>query len=321
MADVRLLTQELPSLVDAVPVTERSARLKYQRTEHNTTVRGTTAGYFLARNYALAEGRALDEADEVAGARVVVVGAYVADKLGASGSLVGERIWVAGAPFEVVGELARKGVSADGSNQDDFVVVPLRTMQRRIANTDALNSVLLRLPPSEPAEEVGRRVGAILRSAHAIALGQKDDFELVSAIKADEVARVTANFLNGLARIFAAITLSVGGVGVFAVTFMNVKDRVGEIGLRMAIGARRRDIARMFMFEACLLAAAGGVAGLALGALAVAVLRRLTDWQMAFDWLGAATPLAVSVLIGLVFGVWPAMRAAGMTVTDALRSG
>jgi putative ABC transport system permease protein len=158
----------------------------------------------------------------------------------------------------------------------------------------------------------------LLRATHRLDDDERDDFDILSMIRADVIRRMSSQWLQGLARILAAITLSIGGAGIFAVSYLNVKDRTGEIGLRMAIGASRGSIATLFLAEACVMSALGGVAGIVLGAGAGAILQRLTSWQMPLDTRGLAIPLIVSVLIGVTFGTGPAVRASRLKPAMAL---
>ena len=139
-------------------------------------------------------------------------------------------------------------------------------------------------------------------------------------MKPDKVREMNSSFLGGLSQLFALITLVIGGAGVLAVTYLNVKDRTSEIGLRMAIGARQKDIAGLFIAEACLLSASGGIAGIVIGWIAIAVLTKSTQWQMAVEWRGIFVPFLVSVVLGLVFGVIPAIKASRVMPVEALRS-
>jgi putative ABC transport system permease protein len=166
---------------------------------------------------------------------------------------------------------------------------------------------------------VQRATRAVLREEHGLAAGVRDDFEILSLLRVSEMKRVSGGILVSLAQTFALVTLVVGGAGVLAVTWLNARDRAGEIGLRMAVGARRRDIASLFIAEASALSIAGGLAGLATGAVAVIVLRNTIGWQMAIDLRSIALPLLVSALLGIASGVVPAFRAASVQPVDALR--
>ena len=316
--DVAHLHQRVPGIRAIVPILENSASARLDRREMTTTVRGVTAGFPSLRNFKLDEGRLLEDADGWDQRRVAVVGSFVAGKLNDGFSLVGETVWIDGAPFEVVGQLQEKGVS-DGQNEDDQILVPLETAERRLFNVDYLSRLLVQTEDQAAMERVQGEAREVLRETHALDPAAKDDFEVLTLVRVDQIKQMNTAFLQGMARIFAAITLAIGGAGVLAVTYLNVKDRTSEIGLRMAIGARQRDIASLFLAEACFLSALGGMAGILVGWAGIGTLSRLTEWQMAIDLRGVVVPFVVSVLLGLMFGVAPALKASRVMPVAALR--
>lgn len=317
-SDVTALEEEIPAIRTVVPVLEGGQPAKYENKNMVTTVRGVTPDFLRVRNFRIEEGRALDERDGLARSRVAVVGAFVAKRLNNGFSLVGQTIWVEGAPYQVVGQLKEKGITSE-QNEDDQIVIPLETAERRLFNVDYLSVLLVQVAERDQLIPAQQQVREALRQTHHLGDGVKDDFEILSLVQARAASRITSSFVSGLSWIFALITVSLGGAGVLAVSYLNVKDRTSEIGLRMAIGARRRDITRLFLVEACLLSVLGGIAGLLIGLLGIAVLRPATGWQMAIDLRGVIAPFLVSVLIGLASGVAPAMMASRLMPVAALR--
>lgn len=316
--DVVALREQVEGIRTIVPMLETGRLAKFDRQELSTTVRGVTPEFLELRNFKLDEGRFLDERDGLARSRVAVVGAFIAMRLNDGFSLVGETIWIAGIPFEVVGQLAEKGISS-GQNEDDQILIPLETAERRLLNVDYLSVLLVQVKDQGQISSVQREAREVLRRNHGLDEDLKDDFEILTLVRASEVRRINSEFMGGLSQIFAAVTLAIGGAGVLAVTYLNVKDRTSEIGLRMAIGARRKDIASLFVAEACFLSLLGGVVGILIGWAGIAALKPLTGWQMALDFNGVTIPLVVSVLLGLLFSVAPAIKASKMTPVDALR--
>lgn len=317
-SDMGLMSARIRGIQAIVPVLEGSRQAKLDRQKLVTTVRGVPPEFLALRNFQVEDGRALDAKDGLDRSRVAVVGSFVAKKLNGGFSLVGETVWVSGIPFEIVGQLAEKGVSGE-QNEDDQILIPLETAERRVFNVDSLSQLLVQVDDPERMAAVQREAGELLRESHHLGEGVKDDFEILALVRASAIRKMNSAFLNGLSRIFAAVTLAIGGAGVLAVTYLNIKDRTPEIGLRMAIGARRKDIAGLFVAEACLLSVAGGLAGLVIGWASIAVLRQATGWQMAVDLRGVAVPLLVSMLLGLVFGVAPALKASKLLPVEALR--
>lgn len=302
-----------------VPIVEIPATAAFERLAIPTTVRGVTADYLELRNFHVAEGRSIDQRDDSGRRRVALIGSYIAKKLNGGFSMVGETIWIGRVPFEVVGQLREKGTSVEGLNEDDQILIPIATAMRRLANTDSFSGLLVQVPGDDDLLPAQVKIREILRASHRLDDDVKDDFRVLSLIRANEMRVRNSEFLQGLAAIFSAVTLVIGGAGVLSVTFLNVKDRIGEIGLRVAIGARPRDITRLFVGEACVLSTVGGVAGLAIGGLGIALLVRLVGWTMAVDARGVLVPFVVSVAIGIVFSVLPALRASAVMPVEALR--
>lgn len=316
--DDEIIVDRVAGITQTALIVESNLKAKFGDKDVLTNVRGVSPDYAELRNFHVKQGRMFDEADGRNLARVAVVGSFVADKIG-GGSLVGETIWIAKVPYEVIGQFAEKGVSSDGTNEDDQILVPVGTALKRMFNVDYVTSILVQAGSQELIPSIQRQVKDILRETHRIGAGGKDDFEVLSLIKANEVKAMSTKFLKGISTLFAAITLSTGGAGVFAVTLLNVRDRTWEIGLRMAIGARRQDIAVQFIAEACLLSLTGGVVGVALGIAGVLILRNATEWEMVIGMQGVLLPFLISGLMGLTFGVIPAVKASRAEPADALR--
>jgi len=318
--DVEVLREQVQGITVIVPILEGGRLTRLDRNELVTSVRGVPPEFLVVRNFQLAEGRLLDENDSLARSRVAIVGPFVAKRLNDGFSMVGESILIAGVPFEVVGQLKEKGGSStDGQNEDDQILVPLETARRRLFNVESLSRLLVQVGEADQMKTVQAQAREVLRRTHNLDDDVKDDFEILSMIRANQIRKMSSAFLEGLSKVFAAITLAIGGAGVLAVTYLNAKDRTSEIGLRIAVGARRKDIAGLFVAEACLLSVLGGLGGLVLGTASVLVLGEMTSWQMAIDLRGLTIPLVVSVLLGLAFSVIPAIQASKVMPVEALR--
>lgn len=317
--DVVALREQTRRLRTIVPVREASLLTRFGRQSVTTSILGTTPDYLAVRNFRLDDGRSLDERDGAARSRVAVVGSYIAEKLNGGFSMVGETIQVGYVPFEVVGQLKKKGASSEGLNEDDAVFIPIETAMRRLLNTDSFSRLVVQISDKSEMEAAQSATRELLRASHGLGEGVKDDFKILALVRADEIRRRSSAFLEGLSKIFAAMTLTIGGAGVLAVTFLNVKERIPEIGLRMAVGARPRDVMQLFVVEACFVTTLGGVAGLVIGWFGILTLERFLDWAMAIDARGVFIPLAVSVLLGLVFSVAPALKASTVMPVEALR--
>ena len=319
-SDVEVLVEQISGIRAIVPIAEGALQAQFERRAHSTTVRGVTDEFLELRRFRVADGRAFDMSDDLERSRVAVVGPHVANQLNEGLSMVGETIWIDGIPFEVIGQLAEKGFY-DGQNEDDQILMPLGTALRRLFNVDYLSQVLVQIEQAEHMAAIQQETKEVLRETHDLDQNVEDDFEILSLIRVNRIREMNSTFLGGLAQLFAVVTLTIGGAGVLAVTFLNVKDRTSEIGLRMAVGARRKDVANLFVVEACLLSLMGGFVGLVIGWASIAVLEQVTTWKMAIDVRGVTIPLLVSLLLGLVFGVVPAIKASKVMPVEALRYG
>jgi putative ABC transport system permease protein len=317
--DVVALRADLGGERRVVPIAERPFRVKLGNREAATSVRGVTPEYFEVRGFAAVRGRLIDELDDSGLARVAVVGSLVAAKLG--GRALGESVSIGGVPFTVVGELEGRGVAADGSNQDDQILVPLRTAQRRLFNARFLSAALVEITRRDDDARLRAEARALLRRTHELDIAARDDFDILSPLTVDANRRGQAAFLQRLLRPLAFVTVAIGGVAVLVVTYLNVLDRIPEIGLRMAIGARRKDIAWLFILEAAGSSALGGALGAALAWLGVAAARAALGWPMAVDAEVLALPLAIAVVLGVGCSVGPAIRAAHLMPLEALNRG
>jgi putative ABC transport system permease protein len=317
--DVAVMLAQVHGIRAIAPVLEGSFPVKLDRAKFTTTVRGVTPEFLAVRNFRVEEGRRLDEQDDRARERVALVGPFIARQLNDGFSMVGEKIWIGVVPFEVVGQLAAKGINSEGQNEDDQILIPMQTARHRLFNVDYLSRLLVQADDEKRMGAAQGEIREVLRGSHDLDADVKDDFEILDTIRANEIRRMNSAFLQGMSQLFALITLGIGGVGVLAVTYLNIKDRTPEIGLRIAIGARRKDIAAQFVVEACLLSLLGGLAGLLAGLVGVLVLRQATGWQMAVDLRGMTMPLLVSLALGLAFGVGPAIQASKVMPVEALR--
>jgi ABC-type antimicrobial peptide transport system permease subunit len=320
--DAALIEARVSAVAHAVPVRERSVLVKLGSKRISTTVRGVTPEFLQLRNFEVEAGRAFDDADRRESRRVALVGPFVKERLleGASdrASILGAILRVGGVPFEVIGELRAKGTGTDGSDQDDQILVPFETAMHRLDNVESVSQVLVQARDAARVEEAIDSVRSLLRNAHYIEPAAREDFDILTLIQQDNVQRLSGRWMQGLARVLAIVTVVLGGAGVFAVSYLNVKERTGEIGLRMAIGATRGSVAGLFVAEACVLSAIGGVAGVGIGALVASLLRAVTSWAIAIDPSSIGIPLAVSAAIGVMCSLAPAWSASRVMPARAL---
>jgi putative ABC transport system permease protein len=312
---------ELGLVSEAAPGVEETMRVKAGRRALLTTVVGTSPSFLRVRGFRTESGRFLDPDDEASADRVAVLGARVARALFPDADPTGQEIRVRGVPFEVVGVLAARGTMAEGSDEDNQVLVPVRTALRRVLNGRWLTSVLVQVISPTKRDEAAGEIRELLRDRHRReARGQPDDFAVQDRAKLLALQKQTADSLALLTTGLAALALGVGGVGILALMLLSVKERTAEIGLRMAVGARPRDVLVQFLVEATLLALGGWLGGVALGATAGLVVALGTEWKVAFPAEAALASLAMAVVTGLGFGSFPARQAARLSPIQALRT-
>lgn len=309
---------ELDFVRAAVPAVEGTMRVKAGNGAMVTTLFGTTSAFPGVRRFEVRQGRFFDAADDRAARRVAVLGARVADELFPAGDPVGRSIRIRGVPFEVAGVLEAKGAQADGSDEDNQVVIPLRTALRRVFNATCLSAVFVSVRDPGKMEEAAAGIGALLRERHRIKDGKPDDFAVQNRTRLLSAQRETAASLTLLTSGLGALALLVGGTGILALLLLSVKERTGEIGLRMAVGARPRDILLQFLAEATVLALGGWMAGVAAGAIGAGALAWATDWKVGLPLEALLASLGMASSTGLGFGAFPARKASLLPPIQAL---
>ncbi len=317
--DAQAVQQECPSVALAAAAIDRKMATRWEAEMANTSVLGIDPEGLRIRNMAIASGRLFDQ-DECRGRRrVAIVGPTVVENLFLGSDPVGLTFRIGRVPFEVIGVTEPKGVDANGVDQDDLVIVPLETAMRRLMNVDHIQAVYVQARSSDVLEKAETEIRELLRRRHR--LGDKpDDFTLQNQATLLATERETAQSMTLLIGSVSAISLLVGGVGILAVMLISVRERTGEIGLRRALGARRADIRNQFLLESGLLSGTGGLLGVAIGLGSAWAVAASGYWEVVLSWPAAAVGFLFSVSLGVVFGLYPALRAAGLEPIEALRS-
>ncbi|HEX6101143.1 MAG TPA: ABC transporter permease [Thermoanaerobaculia bacterium] len=298
----------LPSVASAAPGVERPLRVKAGPYASVTKVLGTTPPFLRIRNFRVQRGRFFDARDDLQ--RVAVLGARTAEALFPEQDAVGREVRIRGVPFEVIGVLEAKGITPDGGDEDNQIVIPFRTAMRRAFNTTWLTTVFV---TARDVETARGEIERLLRARH-----RREDFGVQNTTRLLSMQKQTAGFLTLLATGLGAIALIVGGVGILALMLMSVRERTGEIGLRMAVGATPNDILAQFLFEATLLALGGWMAGLVIGSIGAAAVALGTEWTLAVPVDALAASAVMVVIAGLGFGAFPARKASLLPPIEAL---
>jgi putative ABC transport system permease protein len=307
----------LDGVANAIPGVEAPVRVKAGAAAMTTKVLGTGPEFPGVRRFTLQRGRFFDADDDGAARRVAVLGARVADAL-FDEDPVGQPIRIRGIPFDVIGVLAAKGVVA-GGDEDNQVVVPIRTALRRVFNRVSLTSIFVTVADAGRMGDAEREIAAALRERHRIGPGEQPDFDVQNAASFLALQQETGTTLGWLTTGVGAIAVVVGGTGILALMLLSVRERTGEIGLRMAVGAQPRDILLQFVVEATLLAFAGWGGGLIVGVSGAAIVAMMTTWQVGIPWKALFVSLGMATTIGVGFGAFPARRASRIPPMQALR--
>ena len=320
--DALVIERELTSSVLAVaPVNKTGAQIIYGDQNWFTQVQGTTAAYLQVRNRPLAEGHAFGREEDASAAKVCILGETVVKKLFIPGApVLGEQIRVKHVPCKVIGILTSKG-HAFGTDEDDTVLMPWSTVVRRLigSQSDAVGKLMISARSSQHVADAEREVTALLRQRHHLSDQAEPDFQIKNHVEMQDAAEKNADTLATLLEAVAAISLIVGGIGIANVMLVSVTERTREIGIRMAVGGRSRDILFQFLTEAVVLASAGGVIGLALGIGAARWMAVKSNWPTLLSPAVMLGTMLAAGLAGVIAGFYPALRASRLDPIEALR--
>jgi putative ABC transport system permease protein len=307
----------LNGIAAVAPQISTSGLVIYGANNETTTVVGTTADYATIRNETLAQGAFLNPASVDYDLRVAVLGATTATNLGMTAADLGSDITIDGLPFRVVGILQAKGGTGP-LDQDDQVYVPLSVAQRLFVGGDSVRTIYVSVAQRSQIDQAKAEITALLRQRHGTTAGT-DDFSISDQSQLLDTFGSVTTILSLLLAGIASISLIVGGIGIMNIMLVSVRERTREIGIRKAVGARQRDILAQFLIEALSLSLLGGAIGIVLGLGVSAVIGAFAGWGFQFSPLTVVAAVVFSLLVGVVFGVWPARQAARLDPVSALR--
>ncbi|MCC7541671.1 MAG: ABC transporter permease [Deltaproteobacteria bacterium] len=309
--------KQIPGIAAVAAESEGGAQIRYRENNTSSSVTGVTPSYFAIRSLTISSGLGFTDEDGRERRRVAILGANVAETLFAGRSPLGERIQIRGIVFRVVGVLDAKG--AGMSSPDDLVLVPLGTHQGVLFGGDYLSSISVQMQDESQAATVQSRIGQLLRLRHRLRDDAEDDFEVRSQTEMLETMSTITGTFTALLGSVAAVSLLVGGIGIMNIMLVSVRERTREIGVRMAVGARRIDVLLQFLVEAVVVSLFGGILGIAAGYGGAIAIAKVGGWQTIVPPYAVALSLGVSVGIGIVFGVGPARSASKLDPVEALR--
>jgi putative ABC transport system permease protein len=319
VADAEAIGRDVPSIAAVAPVSTRSMTAIFGNQNWSTRVSGTTNEYLKAGNWVIAAGREFSASELRAGTAVCVVGATVRTQLFAAQDPLGSTIRLEKLACQVIGLLETKGQTAFGMDQDDVVLIPLRTFQRRITGNEDVAMIQVSFQQGVSAEKVEREIGRLMRERRHLSATQEDDFSVRDLSEISKMLTGTTQMLTALLSAVAAVSLLVGGIGIMNIMLVSVTERTREIGIRLAIGALEREVLLQFLVEAMVLSSLGGLIGVIVALVASMQLSKVLMVPFVFTPGIIILACVFSAAVGVVFGYFPAQRAARLNPIDALR--
>jgi putative ABC transport system permease protein len=317
--DIEALREQLRNARAIAPVSRTSQTVIYGTESRTVSIMGTDNAYFTTQNHDVIEGREFLDSEVRGGQAACVIGATVREELFGSTNPVGRKIRVSNVSCEVIGLLEEKGESSFGNDQDDIVLMPLRTLQRRLAGTTDIDTIYVSANDKDLTSKVQTDVELLLRERRKITSGKEDDFSVADTQQIAATQTATTSMLTLLLAAVAGVSLLVGGIGIMNIMLVSVTERTREIGIRLAIGAEERQVLTQFLVEAVVLSVIGGIAGVVIGLTLAGAASVAMNIPFVLDVRIIVLAFGFSALVGIVFGYFPARQAAQMNPIEALR--
>lgn len=322
LADARALLEEASLVQVVAPAQDRTLRVKYGQISTMAKVMGTTPDFEEVRNFRTVAGRYFTDEENQNSARVAVLGSGVRDILFPREDPMGKTLRLGRVSFRIIGVLESKGATVDGlSGEDNQVVIPLQTALRRVFNLDHLKMIYVQVSDGDRLVEAENQISSILRTRHRLAeLEMQDDFAIQSQTLIRTARLEAVSSFRRMILGLGSVALLAGGVGILSVMLLSVRERRNEVGLRVAVGARSRDILTQFLLESLFLGVAGGVVGVVMGLGAIWAIATWTEFATRVNGTALVVGVGAALLIGVLFGSFPAQRAAALDPIEALRA-
>jgi len=319
LGDAQAIREQCQAVALVSPNTRTSKQVVAGNQNWGTSIQGGSPEYFAIRDWQLASGNLFSDQDERGATKVCVLGQTVVQNLFPGQNPVGQIIRIGKIPFQVVGTLVGKGQSSFGQDQDDIIVAPFSTVQRKIQGIDFVSMILVSATSKDAIPQAQDQITDLLRSRHKIQAWEEDDFTIRNQSDIASAATSTSGIMTMLLGSIASVSLIVGGIGIMNIMLVSVTERTREIGIRMSIGARRSDILQQFLIEAVTLSVLGGLVGVAIGLFSSSLISKLAGWPVFVSSSSVAISFLFSGLVGVFFGFYPARKAARLSPIDALR--
>ncbi|MHB9129548.1 MAG: ABC transporter permease [Armatimonadota bacterium] len=320
LEDAEAIPLKCPSIEKSAPEVQRNAQVKYQDKNTSTQILGTTPDYQSVRNYNVQEGKFFSDSDVKAMRKVAVIGPTTVTNLFPQGvSPVGKLVRIRGVPFTIVGVTTAKGAAGGFGDPDDVLIIPVTTAMRRLFGMQYVRNISVSAHSMDLMDLATEEITTLLRKRHHIAEGAEDDFIIRNQAEVMEMANQAAGIFALLLGGIASVSLLVGGIGIMNIMLVSVTERTREIGIRMALGARRQDIRSQFLIESLVLSLMGGAVGIMLGFIGSWILKATTGWNASVSITSIMLSFGFSAFVGIFFGLYPAQQAARLDPIDALR--
>lgn len=320
--DAAAVLENCPSVAEVAPIVSEVKQLVYASQNWSTSVIGMTPGYMTVRKWEIDSGRGVSAEDVKNSTKVVLLGATVAENLFGDVEPLGKTIRIGGMPFKVVGTLKSKGQSSMGQDQDDTVMIPLTTAQKKLFGTafpNTVRNINVQAVDADSLDSAEQEIKALLRERHKLGKNKEDDFGVRNFTQMMETAKQASNTMAILLGAIASVSLLVGGIGIMNIMLVSVTERTREIGIRMAIGAKALDIRFQFLFEAMLLSLSGGLIGVIIGISIAKFIGAISSLTVIISPISIVLSFGFSGIVGIVFGYYPAYKASLLNPIDALR--
>jgi putative ABC transport system permease protein len=320
--DAKAILNEVPSVKYVAPTLGGGAQVVFGNQNWSTIINGTTPEVLEIREWSLAEGRSFTQQDVDGATKVCLLGKTIVDNLFGGIDPIGQIIRIKMVPFTVIGVLAPKGQSTQGQDQDDTIIIPLTTAQKKLFGMQfpgMVRLIMVQATAPEVMKDVENQINDLLRQRHHIQPKQDNDFSVRNLTEIMSTAEQSANVMRYLLFAIALISLIVGGIGIMNIMLVSVTERTREIGIRIAVGAKGRDILLQFLIESLVLSLAGGTLGIAIGIAGTLILSSFTQWPTLFSIEAILLAFLFSSLVGIFFGFYPARKASLLNPIEALR--
>ena len=322
--DARAIASECPAVAAVAPTVRGGAQVTYGNNNWATSIVGTTPDYLTIRDQTVVRGNPFSADDGSSGTKVALLGGTVSQNLFGSADPTGQTIRIKNVPFTVDGVLSAKGQSPTGQDQDDVILIPISTAKRQVvgasqANAESIGAIMVQAVDAHSMDEAQSEIEALVRQRHRMRPGQDDDFTVRNLSDVFSAQESSARVMSILLGAIASVSLVVGGIGIMNIMLVSVTERTREIGLRIAIGARTRDLLAQFLVEAVTLSILGGIAGILVGVTASALISHFAGWNTLVSPTAIALAFVFSALVGVFFGYYPARKAALLDPIEALR--